>query len=111
MLDLNNNTFGIKKEIGKRIDFIRIEKNISKSDFAKLLNISFQHLSQVINGENGLSIEKVIELSNKTGYSTDFILLGKKSSINSESKDLLKQAKTNIQDLNKKIDRIISLIE
>jgi len=66
----------LKMEIGKRIDFIRTEQNLSKEKFSKLLNISAQHLGKVINGESGLSIEKIIELSEKTGFSTDFILRG-----------------------------------
>lgn len=67
----------IKKAIGKRIEFIRNENHMTKEEFAKLINISGQHLGKVITGEKGLSIEKIIEISNKTGYSTDFILKGK----------------------------------
>lgn len=66
----------IKKDIGKRIEFIRNERNMTKEEFAKLINISGQHLGRAISGEKGLSIEKIIELSEKTGYSTDFILKG-----------------------------------
>ncbi len=66
----------IKKDIGKRIEFIRNEKNMTKEKFARLINISGQHLGRAISGEKGLSIEKIIEISDKTGYSTDFILKG-----------------------------------
>lgn len=66
----------IKKAIGKRIEFIRNENHMTKEEFAKLINISGQHIGKVITGEKGLSIEKIIEISNKTGYSTDFILKG-----------------------------------
>ncbi len=66
----------IKKDIGKRIEFIRNEKKMTKEDFAKLINISGQHLGRIIVGKKGLSIEKIIEISEKTGYSTDFILKG-----------------------------------
>ncbi|MCI8486975.1 MAG: helix-turn-helix transcriptional regulator, partial [Clostridia bacterium] len=44
--------------------------------FSKLINISGQHLGRVIRGEKGLSIEKIIDISEKTGYSTDYILKG-----------------------------------
>ena len=30
----------IKKEIGERIEFIRINKNMTKEEFAKLINIT-----------------------------------------------------------------------
>lgn len=66
----------IKKDIGKRIEFIRNEKKMTKEDFAKLINISGQHLGRIIVWKKGLSIEKIIEISEKTGYSTDFILKG-----------------------------------
>lgn len=49
---------------------------MTKEDFAKLINISGQHLGRIIVGKKGLSIEKIIEISEKTGYSTDFILKG-----------------------------------
>ncbi len=66
----------IKEQIGKRIDFIRNKNNMTKEQFSKLINISGQHLGRVIRGEKGLSIEKIIDISEKTGYSTDYILKG-----------------------------------
>ena len=41
------------------------------------------------NGYNCLSVDKIISLSNKTGISTDYILLGKPNYINSETAKLL----------------------
>lgn len=70
------NNKNIKEQIGKRIDFIRNKNNMTKEYFSKLINISGQHLGRVIRGEKGLSIEKIIEISEKTGYSTDYILKG-----------------------------------
>lgn len=81
----------IKKDIGERIEYIRNQKNMTKEEFAKLINITGQHLGKAISGEKGLSIEKIIEISNKTGYSTDFILKGITS---------------NSEIYNKKIDKI-----
>ena len=66
----------IKEQIGKRIDFIRNKNNMTKEQFSKLINIIGQHLGRVIRGQNGLSIEKIIDISEKTGYSTDYILKG-----------------------------------
>lgn len=70
------NNINIKEEIGKRVNYIRNEKHMTKEEFSKLINISGQHLGKVIRGEKGLSIEKIIEISEKTGYSTEFILKG-----------------------------------
>ena len=44
--------------------------------------ISPQYLGTVESGENCLSIEKIILLSQKANVSTDYILLGKESIIN-----------------------------
>ena len=53
----------LKKEIGKRIEFIRNQKELTKEGFAKLINISGQHLGKVITGQKGLSIEKIVEIA------------------------------------------------
>lgn len=91
----------IKKDIGKRIEYIRVQKNMTKEDFAKLINISGQHLGKAINGEKGLSIEKIIEISDKTGYSTDFILKGIISNIeiNNKKINLIKNSLNNISEI------------
>ena len=91
----------IKKDIGERIEYIRNQKNMTKEEFAKLINISGQHLGKAINGEKGLSIEKIIEISDKTGYSTDFILKGITSSveINNKKINLIKSNLNNISEI------------
>ena len=66
----------LKRNIGKRIDYIRCQKQMNKEQFARLINVSGQHFGKVVLGEKGLSLEKIIEISLKTGYSTDFILKG-----------------------------------
>lgn len=89
----------IKRDIGKRIEFIRNEKNMTKEEFAKLINISGQHLGRAISGEKGLSIEKIIEISDKTGYSTDFILKGITNNSHVFNKKINK-IKNNINSIN-----------
>lgn len=95
-----------KLEVGKRIDFIRLQKGMSKNEFAKLINISKQHLSRVISNEKGLSVEKVIELSEKTGFSTDFILLGKDADIDINMKKKLNEIEMDFEDLYTKLKEI-----
>lgn len=107
----NNNNDLLKIEIGKRIDFIRNQNNMSKEKFAKLINITGQHLGKVITGESGLSIEKIIELSEKTGYTTDFILLGKKDSFDEKIKTSLTQAESDIENAYNKLKNIAKLIK
>lgn len=66
-----------KKEIGKRIVIIRESMNMSQTKFAELVDISVNFLSQIENGNRGLSGETTARISEKTGFSTDYILLGK----------------------------------
>ena len=56
--------------------------------------ISPQYLGTVESGENCLSIEKIILLSQKANISTDYILLGKESIVD---KNLIKSI-TNLDD-------------
>lgn len=67
----------LKIEIGKRVEEIR-ENNMhmSKCEFAQLIGMKNQYLGYVEYGEKGLTIEKVIEICNKTGVSADYLLRG-----------------------------------
>ena len=87
----------LRYKIGERINNIRIEKGMSKEEFASFINICGQHLGRVIRGEAGLSVEKIIEVSKKTGYSTDYILLGKKNSLDKVSKDKIELAENQLK--------------
>lgn len=67
----------MKEEIGKRISTIRNNLGMKKYEFANYLEISPQYLGSIESGENCLSVEKLILLSQKTNISLDYILLGK----------------------------------
>ena len=97
----------LKKEIGKRIEFIRNQKEMTKESFAKLINISGQHLGKVITGQKGLSIEKVIEIAEKTGYSTEFILRGNKNPETEKLKKKIIYIKNNVENIDETLKNII----
>lgn len=67
----------MKEEIGKRITEIRKGLNMNKEQFAKLIGISGQYLGTVENGVNGLSVDKLMALCEKTNTSADYLLFGK----------------------------------
>ena len=46
-----------------------------------LFGITAQYLGTIENGENCLSVEKLVDLSNKTNLSLDYIVLGKTNTI------------------------------
>ncbi len=80
----------LKKEIGERIKDIRINKmHMSKSEFANLIDMKSQYLGTVENGQRGLTIEKAIEICNKTNISCDYLLLGSENSIKEFAKNIL----------------------
>lgn len=69
----------IKKQIGERIKLLREKMQLSQKDFAELIGMKNQYLSNVEKGLNGITIEKLIEICNKTGISSDYIIFGKNS--------------------------------
>lgn len=80
-------------EIGKRVAIIRECMKMSQPKFAELVDISHNFLSQVENGNRGLSGETVARISKMTGYSTDYILLGKtgNNAISPDSRNRIKE--------------------
>lgn len=68
--------------IGSRIRTVRESMPMTREQFAELINISVSFLSQIERGTKLMSIEKLIEISKKTGFSTDYILFGDKSKSN-----------------------------
>ena len=84
----------MKEDICKRIKIIRTNLGMNKNEFANFLGITPQYLGTIENGENCLSVEKIILLSTKTKISTDYILLGKDNILD---ENLLKEI-TNINE-------------
>ncbi len=69
----------MREDICKRIKTIRNNLGMNKNEFANFLGITPQYLGSIENGDNCLSVEKIILLSQKTSISTDYILLGKEN--------------------------------
>lgn len=67
----------IKMEIGNRVKGIRESiMHMTKSQFAKLINMKVQYLSTVENGKRGLTIQKAIAICDKCNVSADYLILG-----------------------------------
>ena len=62
--------------IGKRIENVRKNMDMSKAQFGKMIGITGQYLGTVEKGDNGLSVESIIKLCETTGYSADYFLFG-----------------------------------
>lgn len=80
----------LKLEIGKRVQKIRVEiMHMSKNEFANLIGMKNQYLGTVESGQKGLTVEKVIEICNKTGVSSDFLLRGISNPLQKQAEDML----------------------
>ena len=79
----------MKKEIGKRIQALRENMNITKEAFAKHIGISGQYLGLIEHGKNYLSIEKLKVLCDFTNTSADYILFGKDQNTINKTQDEL----------------------
>ena len=62
--------------IGNRIRTIRESLSMTRERFAELIDISSSFLSQIERGDKSMSLETLMVISSKTGYSCDYILFG-----------------------------------
>lgn len=72
--------------IGNRIRTIRESISLTREQFSELIDISSSFLSQIERGDKSMSIETLMIISSKTGYSCDYILFGDTSHTNYVSK-------------------------
>ena len=63
-------------ELGQRIRKRRDELGISRDKLAEAADISTRFLACVENGQSGLSMESLKNISHALGLSTDFLLFG-----------------------------------
>lgn len=68
--------------IGARIRTVRESMPMTREQFAELIGVSVSFLSQIERGNKLMSIEKLMEISTKTGFSTDYVLFGDKAKSN-----------------------------
>lgn len=66
-----------RRAIGKRIQEQREKLGFTQQDIYDKINISQNHYSRIENGHVGISIEKLIKLSDTLNISIDYILTGK----------------------------------
>ncbi|MCI9532835.1 MAG: helix-turn-helix transcriptional regulator [Lachnospiraceae bacterium] len=67
-----------KKGMGKRLRKYRLQSSLTQEKMAEILDVSLKHYSEVERGITGLSVEKLIFLSNFFGISVDYLLKGEK---------------------------------
>lgn len=76
-MNLNSkNQSDYKIAMGQRIRLQRKKRKFTQENMAEFLDISVKHYSEVERGITGLSVEKLIELSNIFGTSLDYLVKG-----------------------------------
>ncbi len=66
----------LKHIIGKRIHSLRTEHQLTQAQFAELIDISVNFLSEIENGKKGISQDTLYKLCSKFSISADYILFG-----------------------------------
>lgn len=99
----------LKIEIGKRVEEIRENiLHMNKCQFAKLIGMKNQYLGYVEVGDKGLTVEKAIEICNKTGVSADYLLRGINNPLKTRLQELLE--KYNEDEINKAFEILNDLL-
>lgn len=70
-----------KLAMGTRLRERRLQSNLTQEKMAELLDISVKHYSEVERGITGLSVEKLIFLSDLLNISLDFLLKGEQETV------------------------------
>lgn len=76
MSSYQNNTKDYKSAMGQRLRACRIQSHLTQEKLSEMLDISVKHYSEVERGITGLSVEKLIELSDILSTSLDYLLKG-----------------------------------
>ena len=101
----------MKEEIGKRVTKIRGGMKMTKEEFAKMLEMSGQHLGAIEKGKNALTCDKLKMLCEKTGVTSDYVLFGKEENIVENTRNTLKNfSDEKIQSACKAIEKIAMFI-
>jgi len=96
----------VNKMMGKNIKKISEVEAANNTEFAESIDISLTQLMNVIKGNRGFSPKKLIEIHNKTGYSLDYIMMGKTVHIEETIKEDIKKAYEHIKEAEKILNRI-----
>lgn len=79
-----------KKEIGERLEEIRISMKLNKREFAVLIGVPNQNLGRIEKGDLGISLDKLISICEKLNQSADYLLFGKEMrSIDHQIRDIV----------------------
>ena len=64
------------ENIGKRVGELRHERDLSQTEFGKMLGISGQYVGKIERGTTNISVKLIVKVCNVTGVSSDYLLFG-----------------------------------
>ena len=97
-----------KSEIGQRIRQLRLFSDYTQAEFAELIDISINFLSEIENGKKGVSQDTLAKICRQLNSSADYILFG----IKQKQASLIDLANAlTIEELETTIRYLESLIE
>ena len=76
-------------EFGKRLRELREESGMTQEELAQKVNVEKQHINRMENGKRACSIDSAISLSEVLHTSTDYLLIGKETSIEQIKNELM----------------------
>lgn len=79
------------KRCGARIRALREDMGISQSEFADVLHITNAHLNRIESGTKGVSLDLLLEISDRFHISLDFLVAGK------EPRQISREAKADLR--------------
>lgn len=78
----------------------------------KCYGITPQYLGTIENGDNCLSVQKIIFLANKANVTTDYILLGKTNILDSNTNEILQSlTESNLENYLGIVKEIINILK
>lgn len=63
-------------QIGARVEKVRRDRNLSRTQFGELMGVSARHIGRIEKGANGLSVDLVMKMCHAMDVTSDYILFG-----------------------------------
>lgn len=95
------------KDIGYRIKALRMKQGISQTDFAKTIEVSQTHMSNIEGGKAGLTLENLVKMVNIFDCSLDYLVFGDDTPKLANNSDAFKNC--TVEDFLKAIEMLKAL--
>lgn len=64
MFDMENLNLGLEKRLGRKIAYLRKDKDYSQMKFAEIVDMNFNYIGQIERGEANVTIKTLINIAN-----------------------------------------------